>query len=181
MSKIDIVLLIPLLWGAYKGLKNGLIGEVASLLALMLGVYGAFKFSSYAVPYIEQHLNVSESWTPIVAFILVFLAIVFLVFLLGKLLEWIVSFIALGFANKIGGLAFGILKYVFIISLALTFLIPVNNKFELLASETLENSVLFESVSKVAPFLLPIIKGSEIYAPVKKGANEVLGTEKIED
>ena len=175
MSTLDIILLIPLAWGAFKGFKKGLIGEIASILALLLGVYGAFKMSSYAIPYIQEFISVSDYWISIVAFVLVFLVIILLVFLLGKFLEWGVSFIALGFANKIGGTAFGLLKYVFLISVLLTFLIPVNNTFKLLSNDVLKESVLFAPVSKVAPFLLPIIKDSQIYEPIKKGADEVLG------
>ena len=174
MSKIDIILLIPILWGAYKGFTKGLITEIASLLALLLGVYGTFKLSSYATPYVQKFLKISESWVSVVAFALVFVAIVLLVFLLGKILDWLVSFIALGFVNKIGGIAFGILKFVFIMSLVLTFIIPINNKFELVSEEILEESVLFEPVSKLAPFIIPIIKDSKIYEPIKKGSEEVL-------
>lgn len=47
MNYIDIILLLPLLYGAYRGFSRGLIIEVATLLGLLLGVYIAIKFSGY--------------------------------------------------------------------------------------------------------------------------------------
>ena len=46
MSFIDIVFAVLLGFAVYKGLKNGLFVEVASFVALILGIYLAIKFSS---------------------------------------------------------------------------------------------------------------------------------------
>ena len=45
MNWIDIIVLIPLCWYAYKGLKNGFLMEVVSLAALFLGLFVSYKFS----------------------------------------------------------------------------------------------------------------------------------------
>ena len=41
ISPLDIVLAIPLLWGAIRGIRRGLILEVTGLAALFLGAYAA--------------------------------------------------------------------------------------------------------------------------------------------
>ncbi|MCD8518789.1 MAG: CvpA family protein, partial [Flavobacterium sp.] len=46
MSFIDIVFAVLLGFAVYKGLKNGLFVEVASLVALVAGIYLAIKFSN---------------------------------------------------------------------------------------------------------------------------------------
>ena len=48
MSVVDIVLGSLLLFGTVRGLMKGLFVEVASLIALVVGVYGAIHFSGYA-------------------------------------------------------------------------------------------------------------------------------------
>ncbi len=45
MNYIDLIIAIPLVWGVFVGFKNGLIIEVASLAALLLGIFGAIHFS----------------------------------------------------------------------------------------------------------------------------------------
>ena len=47
MSYIDIIILLFLLYGAYRGFSRGLIVEVATLAGLVLGVYMAVRYSSY--------------------------------------------------------------------------------------------------------------------------------------
>ena len=48
MGMIDVFLVVPLLWGAYKGFKKGLIVEVFSLVALVLGIIAAVYFPQFA-------------------------------------------------------------------------------------------------------------------------------------
>jgi len=54
MSNIDIILIVPVVWGLYQGFKKGLVIQVTSFIALGLGIYGAINFSSLAVTYIRQ-------------------------------------------------------------------------------------------------------------------------------
>ena len=48
MSIIDIAIGALTLYGIIKGLFKGFFVEVASFLAIIMGVYGATHFSSYA-------------------------------------------------------------------------------------------------------------------------------------
>ncbi len=41
MNWLDIGIAVPLVWGAYVGFKKGLVIELASLAALILGIYAA--------------------------------------------------------------------------------------------------------------------------------------------
>ena len=57
MNFIDIVLGVLLLYGLYKGVKNGLFVELASLAALIAGIYGAIHFSYLTADYLAQNMN----------------------------------------------------------------------------------------------------------------------------
>ena len=48
MNTLDIILAVILIFGFVRGLSRGLFVEVASLLALILGIYGAIHFSFFA-------------------------------------------------------------------------------------------------------------------------------------
>ena len=52
INLLDIILLIPLLWFGYNGYKKGLIIEIASLAAFILGLYFAFYFSDFTAEYL---------------------------------------------------------------------------------------------------------------------------------
>ena len=45
MNFFDAIILLPLIYGAWKGFQKGLIYEVAMIIGLILGVYLGFKFS----------------------------------------------------------------------------------------------------------------------------------------
>ncbi|MBP8992270.1 MAG: CvpA family protein, partial [Bacteroidales bacterium] len=50
MFFIDIILIIIFIYFIYKGVKNGLIKELASLLALTLGIFLSIKFYAKLIP-----------------------------------------------------------------------------------------------------------------------------------
>ena len=59
---LDIILAIPLIWGAFMGFKKGLILELASIVALVLGIYGAVKFSDLTADYLNSYFEISSNW-----------------------------------------------------------------------------------------------------------------------
>ncbi|MUH37783.1 CvpA family protein, partial [Zobellia amurskyensis] len=86
MSFLDIILGLLLLYGLWKGLKNGLFVELASLVALIAGIYGAIHFSYYAGDYLSQNMEWNERYINIAAFVITFIVIVFAVQLAGRFL-----------------------------------------------------------------------------------------------
>ena len=54
MSFIDIVLGLLLIYGLFKGIKNGLLVEIASIIALIGGLYGAIHFSYITGDYLAM-------------------------------------------------------------------------------------------------------------------------------
>lgn len=96
MSSFDIGLLVIGAFGFYKGFKNGILIELTTLLALILGFYGAQHLSSYTA----RILNEQFHWNPenlyLVAMGLTFVCIVVGVYLLGKALTKVASMILLG-------------------------------------------------------------------------------------
>ncbi len=121
MSFLDIVLGLLLAYGLYKGLKNGLFVELASLIALIAGIFGAIRFSYIAGDYLHEHMQWDERYINLAAFIATFIAIVILVHLAGKLLTRIADFAMLGLLNKIAGGLFGTLKVAIILGALLIF------------------------------------------------------------
>jgi len=157
MNYFDIIIIIPLLWGAFKGFKKGLIIELASLIALFLGVWGAIKFSAVVGGYVQESFTVSEKFLPLVSFAVTFILIVIAVYALAKLLEKLIKAVALGFVNKLAGLAFGLLKVTLIVSIGLYVVDKINGKFGFIEQQQINDSLLYEPVKQVAPTVLPVI------------------------
>ena len=146
MNKIDVILALPLIWGAFIGFKKGLILELASFVGLILGIYGAIKFSDFTAQQLTKYVEVSAEWLGLISFILTFIGIVVSVFLLAKLLDKTLKLVALGFVNRLLGLLFGSLKYLLIVSTLIYFFENLNTKFEFVEKDFDKGSLLYKPI-----------------------------------
>lgn len=162
MTIIDIVIGALLLFGLVRGLFKGLFVEVASLLALVLGVYGAIHFSNFAADFLQSRTEWNEKTINIVAFAITFVVIVLAIGLAGKALTKLADFASLGIINKLLGAVFGALKIGLILSVLLIVFDKMNKTLPFVDDKDLEESVLYEPVKSLAPILFPsIIKDAD--------------------
>lgn len=161
MHLIDIIVGVPILWAIYKGLKKGLIVEVTGLVALVIGIYGAIKFSEVMATLLREQLNVTSEYMPIISWVLTFIVIVLAVNLIGKAVEKVVDLASLSFLNKLAGGLLSGLKVGLIVSLLLGSLNSLDEQMRLLPDDLHEKSMLYAPVSSLAPTVLPMIKDNE--------------------
>ncbi len=161
MSIIDIVLGALLLFGLIRGAMKGLFVEVASLVALVLGVYGAIHFSGFAAEFLESKVDWNEKTINIVAFAITFVIIVLVISLAGKALTKLADFAALGIINKLAGGLFGALKIGLILSVLLIVFNKLNSTLPFMEQDDLEESILYKPVKSIAPMIFPTLIKSE--------------------
>lgn len=155
MNTFDIVILALLLFGFIRGLMKGLFVELASLVALVLGIYGAIHFSYFASDLLTNYFDWDEKYISIVAFTITFAAIVISIALIGKLLTKMADFASLGFLNKILGGIFGALKIGMILSVLLIIFDKLNSAIPFTDKKITSESILFEPTRDLAPLLFP--------------------------
>jgi uncharacterized membrane protein required for colicin V production len=107
MSWLDIVIIITLVFGVIGGLISGLIRSLLSFAGLVLGIFLAGR----GYPTVAGWLTFihSQSAANIVAFILIFLAVVLAFGILGLIMRQIISAISLGWLDKLLGGVLGFL------------------------------------------------------------------------
>src|SRR5690606_7692052 len=128
MGILDIIIGLLLLYGLYKGIRNGLFVELASLIALIAGLYGAIHFSYIVGEYLSKNMEWNERYVNTTSFLITFILIVLVVNMAGKLLTKIADFAMLGLLNKIAGGIFGALKVAVILGALLIFFDRTNNQ-----------------------------------------------------
>ena len=163
MNYIDIIFAVPLLWAIYNGFKKGFIIEIASLIAIILGVFGSIHFSYY----ISDILKMNSSYSSLISFAITFLIIVILVFILAKLLEKSINLLALGFFNKLAGAFFGLLKIAFIISILLILINKLDSNISIIPENTKKESLLYPPISAFAPTIIPKLNFKDILKKIK--------------
>jgi membrane protein required for colicin V production len=157
MSVLDIILAALILFGLVRGLMKGFFVEIASLVALVAGVYGAIHFSNYAATLIDENSQWDEKTVNILAFAATFVIIVLVIALAGKALTKLASFAALGILNKLLGAIFGALKIAVILSVILLVFDSLNRAIPFTDEETIEESILYEPVKSLVPMIFPVI------------------------
>ena len=162
MGVFDIILAALLLFGLVRGFMKGLFVEVASIVALVAGIYGAIHFSNFAADFIQSRFEWSEKTINITAFAITFVIIVLAIALAGKALTKIADFAALGILNKLLGGIFGALKIGLILSVILIVFDRMNKTIPFVDKAELEDSVLYKPLKSLAPMIFPsIIKGDQ--------------------
>jgi membrane protein required for colicin V production len=158
MSFFDIILGGLLCYSLYKGIRNGLFVELASLLSLILGIYIAIKFSSVIRNILSGWVHWNPNTIQVIAFILTFIVVVVGVYLMGKLLTNVADFAFLGWINSLGGGLFRLLKTILIVSVFFTIFEKINYHNYLAKKETLDKSLFYNPIQKVAGFIFPSIE-----------------------
>tara|TARA_R110002051_G_scaffold324988_2_gene425034 strand:- start:25085 stop:25594 length:510 start_codon:yes stop_codon:yes gene_type:complete len=153
MNFLDLILALPLVFGLYRGFKNGLFVELASLIALIAGIYGAIHFSYLTGEYLAQHMQWDEKYMNITSFVITFIIIVVVVNLLGKLFTKIADFAMLGLLNKMAGSIFGALKVAVMLGAILIFFDSVNQTTSLIKEDTKTHSILYEPIKEIGAFI----------------------------
>ncbi|MDR0206781.1 MAG: CvpA family protein [Bacteroidales bacterium] len=149
MNYLDVIILLPCLWFGYKGFRHGLIRELAGLAALILGVYAAFMCSDWLANCINRPEFPKEIY-----FATTFLAVLVLVYLLGRLAEKIIKLAIPEFVNNLLGAMFGVGKVAVFFSVLILFIHSVDSKQVILKPKTIENSFTYKYVEPIAPYLV---------------------------
>jgi len=161
MNVFDIVIAALLIFGFVRGVIKGFFVEVASLAALIGGVYGAIHFSYFIGDFLKEAVSWSQEYISLAAFAGTFIIIIVTISLLGKMLTKLADFAALGIINKILGGVFGAIKIGLILSVIFIFFGKMNDTIPFVKKETLDESILYAPVKKIAPTIFPSIIKNE--------------------
>ena len=161
MNIFDIVIAALLIFGFVRGVMKGLFVEVASLAALIGGVYGAIHFSYFIGNFLKEAVSWDQEYVSLAAFAGTFITIIVTIALLGKMLTKLADFAALGVINKILGGVFGAIKIGLILSIVFIFFGKMNDTIPFVKKETLDESILYAPVRKIAPTIFPSIIKNE--------------------
>jgi membrane protein required for colicin V production len=147
---IDIIVLGLLVLAIFKGFTKGLVVAVFSFLAFIVGLAAALKLSAFVAGYLGENINVAQRWLPVIAFLLVFFVVVLLVRIGAKAVEGALKLAMLGWLNRLGGIIFYALLYLFIISIILFYA----SQLHLIGEKTIKESISYSWLQTMAPSIM---------------------------
>lgn len=163
MNFVDIIILVPLVYAGWKGFQHGVIIEVFTLLALLVGIYAGIHFSDLTANWLKNSFGFNSPYLPTVAFTLTFLGIGAMVYFAGKMIEQVVKVTNLTPLNKIAGIFFAVLKMSYFVSVFLVLVESYDEKGEFIPEKTKDESLLYKPVFKLSTSTIPALKSSTLF------------------
>lgn len=157
MNWIDLIIVILLIFAILRGFTDGLIKEVAALAALILGIWGAIKFSSFTAGKLYEWFDMSGQFVGIIAFLITFGVIVVIIHFIGVIVDKIIGSVSLSFMNRLLGMLFGLIKSALILSVFFVILNAIDARRPFLPKETIERSKFYNPIADLAPAIFPVI------------------------
>lgn len=163
MNFIDVLIIAPLIYAGYKGFKHGLIIEVFTLLALIVGLYAGINFSDFVAAFLKETFSMNSKYIPILSFTFIFLAVGAMVYFAGKTIEQMVKVVHLTPINKFFGIFFGVLKMLYFVSVILVITESYDEKSDFFPEEKKESSLMYNPVKAISTHSIPGMNTSTIF------------------
>jgi len=159
MNGLDIFIIIVVSFGIIRGFFRGFIKEVASIVGVIAGFYGAYTYykelAGYLTPWVSNWgVNNWETYGNIASFFLLFFAIVTLAAMIANIIRFLLKIVFLRWVDKLFGIIFGAIKGVLVASVVFTVLTAL-----------LPGQPEFITNSTLAPYVMNIAEMATIFIP----------------
>lgn len=170
MTWLDIFVAIICIMAFLRGLKTGLIMQVASLGGIILGAIFAGRIAEIIYPYLDGKIGDSENVTGAASYLIGFVLILFAVSLIGKLTHSLANAIFLGSINRIVGAVFCTAKWILIMSILLNILIQFDLGKSLIKDKVRDQSHTYPILINIAQTIIPYLRFDD-FTPSPKTDN----------
>ncbi len=152
MNPFDIIIIVILGYSLVRGLFRGLVKEVSSIIGVLGGFYAAFTYYTKLARLLSGLID-NAAYLNILSFLIIFCSVLIIVGLLGIIIKYLLNIAFLGWVDRIGGIVFGVVKGILIVSIlfiTLTTFLPKGSAF-------IKNSALAPHVSRVSEKMAKVV------------------------
>ncbi len=153
MNSLDLFILLPIAAGFTFGLFKGLVKELTSLAAIVLGIYGAKFFSPWLADVLIRSFDFSTRTARPTAYFLLFIVIVIGLLFVSRVVDKVFESMSLGGLNKLFGGFFGAIKYALILSVLINVFDVADSKFSIVSPATKSASFAYKPILQLGPTL----------------------------
>lgn len=150
VNYLDIIILLPILYGMVRGFLRGFVREFTSIIAIVLGIVASKLYAPDFSVKILEVINMPDWLGRALAYILLFIGVSLLCQSIGKLFQRFLRAISLNWINKLAGGIFGAIKWALIMSVVLNMLLLIDPYYELFNAEAKSTSLAYQPTLRVA-------------------------------
>jgi len=141
---LDVIILLPLLFGLIRGLIRGMITELNAVLALVLGIVGARIWGPDVALWLQHISSWSLQLCTVLAYIILFLAIAIVLNLIGAALMKLMKAIKLNWVNRLLGGICGTLKWAIIVLVLVFVTGQADHQFHFIPKDLKQKSIVYQ-------------------------------------
>ena len=152
MNPFDILILVILGYSLTRGLFRGLVKEISSIVGVFGGFYAAYTYYKILAKLLSGLIQ-DVSYLNILSFLIIFCGVLIVVSVLGVIIKYLLNIAFLGWVDRIGGVIFGFVKGILIVTvlfISLTAFLPKGSAF-------IKNSVLAPHISWVSEKMAKVV------------------------
>jgi membrane protein required for colicin V production len=168
LTPLDWAILAVLVISVVTAFMHGFLVEVCALAGLVAGIILAGHYYLQIVPWV-QHFVHQEAAAATIAFLFVAFGVMLAAAILGRMLRWILRSLGLGWADRIAGGAFGLLKGYIVVALGVAVMVAF-----------FPRQPWFDQ-SQLVPYFFPGAHGSATVLPRDLGVRIQSGLHSLED
>lgn len=156
---VDIILVIILIFGAFRGFQKGLLLELIQILAFFIAIIAGFKLMEWGAQYVSRYVE-QTGLAMFISFFVIFIVIILTLNLIGTALKKLINLTLLGSIDDAAGAIIGLLKW----ALTISILIWIFGFFNVSISEEYTSSAMvYPFVKSIAPYLFELFSGVAPY------------------
>jgi membrane protein required for colicin V production len=153
MKLLDVLILLPLLWGALHGYRKGLLIEIIGILGMVVAMVLGFKFLGLGMEILTPYFSegVARKILPYVGFSAIFFPTIFLLNQFGYTIRRSLRYSILGTFDSFAGAMVGVFTWVFGISVFFWLVNAIGVK---IPAHRTDDTYLYPLVVPVAPTVI---------------------------
>jgi len=172
MKLLDVLILLPLLWGAMHGYRKGLLIEIIGIAGLVVAMILGFKFLGLGMeiltPYVSD--NMAKRILPYIGFSAIFFPTIFLLNQFGYKIRRSLRYSILGTFDSFAGALVGVFTWIFGISVFFWLVNMIGIK---IPSHRTDDTYIYPLIVPIAPTVITkglqlMPKGTELIREWKK-------------
>ena len=159
MNPLDVVLVLLFIPGMIRGFSKGFLEQAITLAGIFVAIWVALHFTYWLYGILAQHLpKVPDHVLHILSSVILIVAVLGLFALISSLLSHVAEMAALGWLNRLLGLVLSLGVSALSIGLLVLIFDTLNERFSLVNSPWLRESVLYPLFRDGANAVFPMLK-----------------------
>jgi len=151
MSVIDIIIIVTLVWAAWRGIKEGVVLQLGGLVGLFIGVWLGIHFGRF----VGNLLGAGELSAGIIGMLNIVPCILIAIAIIGRITKGFLKFTGLSLFDSMGGAILSIIKAALVIGMLLYALDISPKRDSVISNEKIAASKLYRPLIDIASGMIP--------------------------